>query len=95
MTTAVASWGNSEAIRIPQDILRRSGLRRGDRVDFSINERGNIEIIPEKNAHRCVEPAKNVTYETLFNGYAPVEDSGMPAWPNDDMRGAEFEAWSR
>lgn len=101
MSTAIASWGNSEAIRIPQDMLRRAGLHKGDRVTFEINERGNLEIVPEEKEHRHVAPARGVTYESLFKDYDVSAAVKMPmpegecTWPDDDMAGAEYEAWSR
>lgn len=100
MSTAIARWGNSEAVRIPQETLRRAGLRKGDRVVFTINERGNIELVPEDQAHRRVAPARGVSYESLFKGWeGAAEDEGAQegadAWPDEDLEGAEFEAWSR
>ena len=111
MSTTIAAWGNSEAVRIPRETLRAVGLHKGDRVSFSVNERGNIEIVPQRAdrvAHRCVAPARGITYETLFAGYDPdasgalagpaasvASPSSTPAWPNDDLTGAEYQAWAQ
>ena len=93
MTTAIATWGNSEAVRIPRDILRRAGLRAGDRVDVSFTE-GVIEITPSARAHRRVAPAKGITFDTLFRGYEGDRLDNRDAWPSDDLVGAEWDAWS-
>lgn len=95
--TKIASWGNSDAVRIPRTILRRVGLASGDGVDVVVNERNNIEIIPRARAHRRVKPMRGVTFDSLFAGYDPsATRADLPsAWPDDDMIGAEFEAWSR
>lgn len=94
MPTAIASWGNSDAVRIPREALRSVGLRRGDRVSFIPNEKGHLEIVPEKKQHRRVEPARGITFETLFKGYqeSAPEQNG---WANEDMVGAEWDAWAR
>lgn len=94
MATAIANWGNSEAIRIPREILRRAGLRRGDRVTFIINSNGNLELIPEHQTHRRVAPARDVTYDMLFKNYQGPVQSNTSAWPDDNLVGAEHEAWS-
>lgn len=96
MSTAIATWGNSEAVRIPRDVLKTAGLRKGDRVNLSLNAAGRIEIVPAAREHRRVRPAKNITFETLFDGYdaSSVEAASTGAWPSDDLVGAEWEAWS-
>lgn len=93
MSTAIAAWGNSEAVRLPRDIMRSAGLRKGDKVEFAINAAGRIELVPEKREHRRVVPAKGISFETLFGNY---DDSAtaVAAWPNDDLYGAEWDAWS-
>lgn len=97
MATAIAAWGNSEAVRLPREVMRSAGLRRGDRVDLVVNESGRIELVPEKRAHRRVAPAKNVSFETLFAGWEGQESAFACApsgWPADDLVGAEWDAWS-
>ena len=94
--TKIAPWGNSDAIRIPRLILRKAGLATGDLVDIVINERNNIEVMGKKEAHRCVKPARGITFDSLFASYqkeAPKTVSG--GWPTDDMVGAEFESWAQ
>lgn len=91
--TTISSWGNSEAVRIPKDILRTLGLSAGDKVNVSINSHGAIDIAPEDTVHRRVKPLAGVTFASLFDGYdAPVLGQSS-AWPDDDMVGAEMEAW--
>ncbi len=94
-STRIAPWGNSEAIRIPQALLRAAGLSAGDDVNIIINERNNIEVVQKPQEHRCVKPTDGITFDTLFAGFDPASlASAAPAWPTDDMEGAEFEAWS-
>jgi antitoxin MazE len=34
----VSKWGNSLAVRLPADLVRRLGLKEGEEVEISINE---------------------------------------------------------
>ncbi len=95
-STAVAAWGNSDAIRIPRDLLRRVGLKTGDPVTVAVNDRGNLEISPEPLAHRRCAPATGVTFDSLFKGYRGGRLDNAGAWEgDDDLVGAEREAWAR
>ncbi len=92
--TTVSKWGNSEAVRIPRDLLRAVGLSEGDMVKVSATSHGNIQITPERREHRRVKPDPSITYETLFEGYAPSGVLQEKSWGNDDMVGSEWKAWS-
>jgi antitoxin MazE len=35
MAMQVAKWGNSLAIRLPKDVVKRMGLKEGDQVDIT------------------------------------------------------------
>lgn len=93
--TKISTWGNSDAVRIPCAILRAVGLLSGDDVELIVNERNNIEIVPAGKSHRSVRPKRGVTFDALFSGYNPQVHSPTPAWPDNDMMGAELEAWTR
>ena len=93
MGTAISTWGNSEAVRIPRETLRLAGLCKGDRVVFEINSRGRIELVPEELSHRRVMPAKGVTFDELFKHYDGGVADNAAAWPDDDILGAELDAW--
>lgn len=94
MITAVGTWGNSAAVRIPRAMLSLLRLRRGDEVEIGVNERGNIEIAPAARAHRRVEPTPGVTFESLFADYGGGRHDSSPAWADEGMVGAEAGAWS-
>jgi antitoxin MazE len=42
----VAKWGNSLALRIPSEVVRRLGLREGSTVDAQLNVDGTLSIRP-------------------------------------------------
>ena len=42
MTSVISKWGNSLAIRIPSDIIEKSNLHIGDKLDMTISQHGKI-----------------------------------------------------
>ncbi|MDM8564849.1 AbrB/MazE/SpoVT family DNA-binding domain-containing protein [Candidatus Halobeggiatoa sp. HSG11] len=47
MTTAIAKWGNSAALRLPKNILNSLNLKIGDKVNI-ISNGSKIVIEPSK-----------------------------------------------
>ena len=96
MSTAITRWGNSSGVRIPSKILGKSRFKLGDLVDFVVNARGNIEIVAPEAEHRRVIAPGRMSASELYRRF-PAEDAAAtePAWPSDDMVGAEWESWAR
>ena len=46
MDLQVAKWGNSLALRIPADVVRRLGLREGATVEAQLTVDGSLSIRP-------------------------------------------------
>lgn len=46
MELPISKWGNSLAMRIPAEIVRRFGLRDGDTVDAQLTVDGALTIRP-------------------------------------------------
>jgi antitoxin MazE len=46
MDLQVAKWGNSLALRIPSEIVRRLGLREGSTVEAQLTVDGSLSIRP-------------------------------------------------
>lgn len=42
----IAKWGNSLAMRLPSDLVRRFGLREGDTVEARLTTDGALTIRP-------------------------------------------------
>ena len=82
--TRIAAWGNSDGVRIPRHVLKRAGLKTGDRIGVFVNTRGNIEIEREeaRPEHRRVKPAPGITFESLFADYAQTDTAAeADPWP--------------
>ncbi len=48
MDLQIARWGNSLALRIPADYVRRMGIKEGDRVEASLTADGGLCIRPAR-----------------------------------------------
>ena len=48
MNLQVAKWGNSLALRIPAEIVRRLGLREGATVEAQLTVDGTLSIRPAR-----------------------------------------------
>jgi antitoxin MazE len=69
----VAKWGNSLAVRIPQDVAREMGLVEGSDVSVSVKG-GSMTIRPAR---------RTLTLDELLDGVTPENaggefDSGPP-----------------
>lgn len=78
MDIQVARWGNSLALRIPSEVLRRLGLREGATVEAQITVDGNLSIRPvqwdrkafalELNESRSTMPMSEPVMQELRSG---------------------------
>ena len=50
MTTMIQKWGNSCAVRLPHEILRKLDLRAGNDVEIREDANGVLSIIPAPHA---------------------------------------------
>lgn len=61
MSMAIKKWGNSNAIRINQQILNDAGLTLDDKVEIKVNEKQEIVIKKLKD--------RKMTLKSLFSTY--------------------------
>lgn len=43
----VAKWGNSLAVRLPAELVRRAGLKEGDDVELQLGSGGALVLMPD------------------------------------------------
>jgi len=56
MTTATLSkWGNSSAIRIPNQILKRLNLEEGEEIEIIVTPENDLLLRPKKKNHESNE----------------------------------------
>lgn len=48
MNLQIARWGNSLALRIPADYVRRMGVKEGDSLEASLTTEGGLSLRPAK-----------------------------------------------
>ncbi|WP_158901158.1 AbrB/MazE/SpoVT family DNA-binding domain-containing protein [Burkholderia sp. L27(2015)] len=53
MDLQIAKWGNSLALRIPVDYVRRIGIKEGDHVQVNLTADGGIYIRPIKRDRKA------------------------------------------
>lgn len=78
MDLQIAKWGNSLALRIPSEIVRRLGLREGATVEAQLTLDGSLSIRPaqwnrkafalELNEARSAMPMSDPVMEELRSG---------------------------
>ena len=61
MQISVGKWGNSNAIRIPTELLKAIGAKQGDKLDVEI-ENGKLVL--------GIESKDELTFEQLFKDYS-------------------------
>jgi antitoxin MazE len=70
MTTQIAKWGNSLALRIPRNLAAEVNVQDGDRVDVSV-ENGALVVRPAR---------KRYTIEELVADMTPDNRHGETDW---------------
>ena len=60
MTTRVATWGNSLALRLPRTVAAEAELRDGDAVDVTV-EHGAIVVRPAARRYSIEDLVKGIT----------------------------------
>jgi len=80
MVTTISKWGNSLAVRIPQQFARDIDLAEGTEIEFSIID-GTLVIKPQRRKrYSLTELVEEITPENL---HSPVDDGdavGNEAW---------------
>ena len=81
MTSTISSWGNSQGLRFPKNIMKELNLSIGDKVEVSIeNQKIVLEPIKKpKNVYHINDLVANIpsnykTYEEFD------EKSGLEKW---------------
>jgi antitoxin MazE len=72
MNLQVSKWGNSLAMRIPSEVVKRLGLRDGDSVDAQLSVDGALTIRPAGWSRRVFASELDAARAAL-----PVGDSVM------------------
>ena len=74
MSLQIAKWGNSLAMRLPADVVRRLGLREGDSVEAQITVDGALTIRPAGWSRRAFAAELTEARDALPMGRPVVEE---------------------
>ena len=70
----IAKWGNSLAMRLPADLVRRFGLREGDTVEAQLTADGALTIRPAGWSRRAFAAELAEAREALPMTRPVIED---------------------
>lgn len=80
MVTTISKWGNSLAVRIPQQFARDIDLEEGAEVEFSIVD-GTLVIKPQqRKRYSLAEMVEQITPENLHDEIDNGDAVGNEAW---------------
>jgi antitoxin MazE len=74
MDLQIAKWGNSLALRIPSEIVRRFRLREGDTVDARITVDGSLSIRPVHWQRTAFASELGLAREAMPKGSSVIEE---------------------
>lgn len=74
MNLQIAKWGNSLAMRLPADLVRRFGLREGDRVQAQWTADGALTIRPARWNRRAFAAELEAARQALPMGRPVIEE---------------------
>jgi len=75
MQVVLARWGNSLGLRIPKDIVSRTGLSEGARVEVAA-EGNRIIITPARPRYVLADLRKGMTPEAMREAFDWGPDKG-------------------
>ncbi|HWK10592.1 MAG TPA: AbrB/MazE/SpoVT family DNA-binding domain-containing protein [Vicinamibacterales bacterium] len=79
MTTKIAAWGNSLALRLPRAVAAEAELRDGDAVDVSV-EQGAIVVRPVARRYSIDELVAAITPRNRHGETDWHKPVGNEAW---------------
>lgn len=74
MHLQIAKWGNSLAMRLPAELVRRFGLRDGDSVDAQLTVDGALTIRPASWSRRSFAAELTTAREAMPMGRPVIEE---------------------
>ena len=78
MHVRITRWGNSLGLRIPQDIVRRTGLKEGAEGDVALDD-GRIVIAPPNPRYALKDLLVGMTPEAMREAFEWGPDRGREA----------------
>ncbi len=74
MDIQVAKWGNSLALRIPADYVRRTGIKAGDRVEASLTPDGGLTIRPASWNRKVFAEELAASRDSMKMGHSVIQE---------------------
>jgi antitoxin MazE len=74
MNLHIAKWGNSLAVRIPMEYIRRTGLKEGDTVQASLTADGTMTIRAEPWDRKAFTAELTQTRQSMKMGTSVMDE---------------------
>ena len=79
MKSQLVKWGNSTAIRIPKEVLRKAGMQEGDTVEFGA-KKGAVLAKLVKKRFKLSELVAEISPESVLDEAEWGEARGREIW---------------
>jgi antitoxin MazE len=79
MTTQIAKWGNSLAVRIPKSLAAEVNVQDGDAVEVSV-EAGALVVRPQPKRYSIEELVEGITRENRHGEIDWGKPVGKEVW---------------
>jgi antitoxin MazE len=78
--TTVSKWGNSLAVRIPQEIAKQARLNEGDSVALALDRDGSIVLRSGRPRYELEELVSRITRKNRHDETRWGEPKGKESW---------------
>jgi len=79
MRSQLVKWGNSTAVRIPKEVLRKAGMQEGDTIEFGA-KKGAVLAKLVKNRFKLSTLVADISLENVHNETEWGEAQGGEIW---------------
>lgn len=73
MNLQIAKWGNSLAVRIPADVVRKIGIKEGDQLEAHLGVDGALNLRPARWSRKAFAQELSRHGESLPLGASVME----------------------
>ncbi len=80
MSTNVAKWGNSLAVRLPKGVAEKAGLSEGEPLEVSVSKAGDVILSKTRRRYTLDELVAGITPENRHEEIDLGRPVGKEVW---------------
>ena len=73
MNLQIAKWGNSLAVRIPADYVRKNGIKEGDQLQAHLGVDGTLNLRPAAWSRKAFAEELTLQHQQVDQGTSVME----------------------